>query len=561
MDSGEQQSEPPQQQAENAATPALEDADQQPNGHFQEQPELVAQPSDDTLDNVAAGEGDSSLPPDPLAPPSQEAEVHVEPPPPSSTPDPAQSSGQQQQPQPQTKSANYKFQLDNQTNETKQHKKDDDKNGIYKALAIKLKKELVKTREEFQKLRKESSEEISNLKSQLASLEESYNSERLHYTSTNATLEANNKSLKAQLDSSENDLHSIQIEFENYKLRATQIMQQQNNVQSITNKTFEEDRYNQLKALNLEQKERISRLEAQLKTSFEKSKELELECKTLGEQLNVAQNQLESYKTVDNKCACLTRENETLKFALKQYRDRLKDPKSCDISAAGLCYQIKPEQQSPTTTTTTSNGDESESSKKKSNSRRDDVGAASSSKQVNEQPYSSDPQQPVEDVAPSSPPPSTSATPTRIDAPQTDSSSSFDGSTSGGYVHIKPATFEIIRSSSALEDAQKHIDTLTKVYLDSESMNSLLSEQVKALKEEIRRIQRGTERMDLAENLEYLKNIVFRFISLESNQTEQRKRLVPVLSAVLKLSPDETAKLNSLAIAEKSSLTSSFFKL
>ncbi|GLJ59126.1 hypothetical protein SUGI_1493280 [Cryptomeria japonica] len=60
------------------------------------------------------------------------------------------------------------------------------------------------------------------------------------------------------------------------------------------------------------------------------------------------------------------------------------------------------------------------------------------------------------------------------DGSQTNSSSSIDG-----YVHLKPTTFEIVSRSSVLEDAQIQIDNLTKAYLDSESTNSLLSEQVK----------------------------------------------------------------------------------
>lgn len=43
---------------------------------------------------------------------------------------------------------------------------------------------------------------------------------------------------------------------------------------------------------------------------------------------------------------------------------------------------------------------------------------------------------------------------------------------------------------------------------ESESNNLLLTEQNRVLKNEIRRLQRSVERLEIAENLEYLKNIL-----------------------------------------------------
>jgi hypothetical protein len=86
----------------------------------------------------------------------------------------------------------------------------------------------------------------------------------------------------------------------------------------------------------------------------------------------------------------------------------------------------------------------------------------------------------------------------------------------------------------------------------------LLTEQNRVLKDEIRRLQRSVERIEMAENLEYLKNIIVKvcnklknfenktksnfilnkqFITL--NGGDERQRLIPVLSTILKLSPEE----------------------
>lgn len=425
---------------------------------------------------------------------------------------------------------------------TNEKKKEDEKLTIYKALAIKLKKELVKSRDEYQKLKDDSQLEISTLKDRVEKLEETLDSERQSSAANIASLESQVKTLKQGLDTSEAELQALQTEFENYRVRASKIMQQTNQMQSNFQKTFEEERYKQLKELNENQEKRISNLEKQLSTSFVRNKELEEEARLLRENLESFQNETESISLLDSKCEALSRENENLKLAIKEYRTKLKEPLghqsrsnlliSCDQTQEGDIGDTRGrlELDESATRSSTKRVDKTVEGSSLHGDRLEDNSTRLS--------------------------PSTSIK----DESQTTSSSSYDGSTSG-YVHIKPTAFEIISRSSVLEDAQNQIDNLTKAYLDSENTNSLLSDQVRALKEEIRRMQRGTERMDLAENLEYLKNIVFKFLSLDNGQIEQKQRLVPVLSTVLKLSPDETAKLTTLTSLDKPSMASSFFKL
>ncbi|CAG2117907.1 unnamed protein product [Medioppia subpectinata] len=85
--------------------------------------------------------------------------------------------------------------------------------------------------------------------------------------------------------------------------------------------------------------------------------------------------------------------------------------------------------------------------------------------------------------------------------------------------------------------AQNKVENLTQLLEESESNNMLITEQNRVLKEEIRRLERSIERIEMADNLEYLKNIIVKFITLSGE--DDRQRLIPVLTTILKLSPDE----------------------
>lgn len=411
--------------------------------------------------------------------------------------------------------------------------KEDEKLAMYKALAIKLKKELVKSREELTKLKEISHIESNNLRNKLDLIERTLDTERQTHETLIATLEDRVKTLQHQLRTSESELQSIQNEFESYKLMASKIMQQSASSKLNPDRTFEEDRYKKLKELNDDQRKRISHLEAQLETSSKKNNETHKKSLQLQDDLDKLKDRLKIMDTEAGRCEILTQENNNLRLALCQFRSKLKEPHCLESDKAS---KLAEEADKPSicdySCNTLNNANQNESSESSINlptlAENLAVGLSPSTSLKGES--------------------------------QTNSSSSRDGSTSG-YVHIKPATFEIISRSCVLDDAQNQIDNLTKAYLDSESTNSLLTEQVRALKEEIRRLQRGSERLVLAENLEYLKNVVFKFLSLDSSQVEQKQRLIPVLSTVLKLSPDETTKLNSLTIADRPSMASSFFKL
>lgn len=104
---------------------------------------------------------------------------------------------------------------------------------------------------------------------------------------------------------------------------------------------------------------------------------------------------------------------------------------------------------------------------------------------------------------------------------------------------------EIDRIKLKLKEHASKVTHLTALLSDTEQDLVKHVQMNKLLKEEIRRHQRSEEREKHAENLEYLKNVVFKFITLNSG--DERSRLVPVMNTILKLSPEEAKQLNSVA--------------
>ncbi|XP_034948784.1 GRIP and coiled-coil domain-containing protein 2-like [Chelonus insularis] len=96
-----------------------------------------------------------------------------------------------------------------------------------------------------------------------------------------------------------------------------------------------------------------------------------------------------------------------------------------------------------------------------------------------------------------------------------------------------------------LEVAERRIKHLTTLLADAERDVAKLNQMNQLLKEDIRRQQRSVEREHHANNFEYLKNVVLKFIILKNG--DERSRLIPVLNTILKLSPEETQQLNQVA--------------
>uniref|UniRef100_A0A8B9M6R8 GRIP and coiled-coil domain containing 2 n=1 Tax=Accipiter nisus TaxID=211598 RepID=A0A8B9M6R8_9AVES len=102
-----------------------------------------------------------------------------------------------------------------------------------------------------------------------------------------------------------------------------------------------------------------------------------------------------------------------------------------------------------------------------------------------------------------------------------------------------------------LNTTAKSADHLNELLRESEATNAILMEQIKLLKNEIRRLERNQEREKSVANLEYLKNVLLQFIFLKSGS--EKERLLPVIDTMLQLSPEEKGKLVAIAQGEEES--------
>ena len=113
------------------------------------------------------------------------------------------------------------------------------------------------------------------------------------------------------------------------------------------------------------------------------------------------------------------------------------------------------------------------------------------------------------------------------------------------HILFEDAEIERQRLEEEISKTKYRLLNTTELLNESELNNVRLSEQVALLKEEIRRMERNVERADSISNLEYLKNVILKFFVLRT--AYERLQLIPVLVTMLKLSPDEQAKLVRVA--------------
>ncbi|XP_067842275.1 GRIP and coiled-coil domain-containing protein 2 [Heptranchias perlo] len=110
----------------------------------------------------------------------------------------------------------------------------------------------------------------------------------------------------------------------------------------------------------------------------------------------------------------------------------------------------------------------------------------------------------------------------------------------------EPSKEEIAQT---LNTATKSIDHLNGLLRETEATNAILMEQITLLKNEVRRLERNQEREKSIANLEYLKNVMLKFIFL--NAGSERQSLLPVIDTMLQLSPEERSKLAAIAQGEE----------
>ncbi|KAI1716578.1 rab binding domain-containing protein [Ditylenchus destructor] len=96
-----------------------------------------------------------------------------------------------------------------------------------------------------------------------------------------------------------------------------------------------------------------------------------------------------------------------------------------------------------------------------------------------------------------------------------------------------------------VQEIYRQLEHTRELLCDAEESNVKLMEQVKILKEEIRRLERNQEREKHIENSsEYFKNVMLKFLAPEKVAGE-RQQLLPILRTMLKLSPEECAEVEN----------------
>lgn len=99
-----------------------------------------------------------------------------------------------------------------------------------------------------------------------------------------------------------------------------------------------------------------------------------------------------------------------------------------------------------------------------------------------------------------------------------------------------------------IDNYKKQIKNINLLLKESEAENTRLDHQANILKEEVRRYQRNQERKEDIHNLEYLKNVIVRFI--KSGPGDEKKQLLPVIDMMLKLNSGEKELLEKIATGE-----------
>jgi len=92
-----------------------------------------------------------------------------------------------------------------------------------------------------------------------------------------------------------------------------------------------------------------------------------------------------------------------------------------------------------------------------------------------------------------------------------------------------------LQAKKEIENALFKLEELSKMLVESEEMVEKLLVQTKFLKDEIRNHERIRQREENYKNIEYLKNVILKYMQTHNEQ------LAPVIGKLLQFSPEEVA--------------------
>ncbi|CAI2168385.1 8364_t:CDS:10 [Funneliformis geosporum] len=351
--------------------------------------------------------------------------------------------------------------------------------------------------------------------------------------SQSAMYNAQIEQLESKLRQSNQQVTQVKAEFQQYKIRAHALLEQRNsnnesdvsNVDTLelvasNNKLHAQDK---LRTTERDRK-RACELNAQLEKEFEKAQ-------------RAAKENSETVKSIQKQMDNLQEENEHLKAETEaRYLANVKDfdnrlTKAIDAKEKSL-IQKQEENEALQKISEVQLGEELSQLRSELSSRHEHI------EELQKQLASKIPSASV-----------VVRNAIRNDHSRSSSPSSVTSRTSGNYNTLSDLLADMEERTSNVSEKDRDKDNLLKLHHmaemlnDSEAHVQRLLEQEKILKEELRKLDRLEKRQDLS--VEYLKNVVLKFF--ESNPAD-REPLVPVISTILQLSPDEVQSLKENAV-------------
>ncbi|KAM7303625.1 GRIP and coiled-coil domain-containing protein 2 isoform X3 [Ixodes scapularis] len=440
-----------------------------------------------------------------------------------------------------------------------QKKSDDERLLAFKDTVANLKEELAQSRRHEEELvraevrleseiraiqlrEEETKLSFAELSRKCQSLEASLRSSRENHQRATKTLESKIASLKEVLATTQSELETTKAEFDNYKVRVHTVLKQQKKSTAPSGDASGGD----------------SDAQEKMHSVIE---QLRLRIKDLTEQLEVGQSEAEAaqeeYDRLAQRHQLVASELEARE---REWKHRLEEALKQKTLEMGIELEKQLEQQYETLS--------SKFQKKISQKEQEHQSALESQQEAFEElkREMSELQQKLPTVQQDDVVPFDITTQERQDGEGSESISPIPAIPAkplpwglvptGGFVPLEqllrgeedpvPDDPDILLSK--VTEAQRKVDHLAELLNESESSNLRMTEQIRVLKEEIRRLERNQEREKHAQNLEYLKNIVMKFATLRGGS--EKERLVPVLTTMLKLSPEEQKELQMVVSGE-----------
>ncbi|XP_039431092.1 GRIP and coiled-coil domain-containing protein 2 [Culex pipiens pallens] len=423
-----------------------------------------------------------------------------------------------------------------------------------------LKMDYEKMKMEIESNRVELSEAISEKEKVSSGLE----TEKSRLMKQVYSLESTVDELKVQLKDREQETEDVKAEFASYKIRAQSVLRQNQSKDSGKEVELQEEVQNLQKALDVTQTklQNASQQMAELTKSceelrFDKTR-LQSRSKELHDLLEESRLQHESLleesrqMNLNHQEALKTQrlQNETLVNCYKKQLDELQEKHSLELSALqsriGHTGRDHPENNNHIPSQHSSRISDEQKINLLLMEREEGEGSESTSSQNTA-------------VATARRKVSTSSQPRAANRSTRDLipldellNSSFDDTASvfgdpadDSSVRAISPGLELQQTKEQLGKQESRVRHLTALLAEAEQDLAKLNQLNELLKEEVRRQERSIEREKHAHNSEYLKNVIFKFLTLNSG--DEKSRLVPVLNTILRLSPDETQKLNNVA--------------